>query len=98
MKGRTANKAEKLWMNRIVDLGCIVCQNEFNVFSPASVHHLDGKTKEGSHLLTIPLCFNHHQSGFNDENCVSRHPHKSSFEKRYGTEQELLKQCQELIN
>jgi hypothetical protein len=40
-------------------------------------------------LLTIPLCFNHHREGSDCSQYTSRHPHKSRFEERYGTELQL---------
>ena len=92
MKGRNPTKAEKEWMGKVADMGCIICLNEHHVFSPAAIHHIDGKTKEGAHLRILPLCWLHHQSGRNDIECVSRHPHKAEFERRYGTENELLEQ------
>ena len=98
MKGKSANKQEKAWMSAICELGCCVCRNELGLFSPAMPHHLSGRTKEGAHYQTIPLCFLHHQSGRNDPECVSVHPYKAEFEKRYGKQAELLKQVQGLIN
>ena len=90
LKGRTPNKDEKLWMDRIVNLGCIVCLHTFGVGSPAEVHHIDGKTKPGCHFLTIPLCFSHHREGVDTAMFTSRHPYKARFYERYGTELELL--------
>ena len=95
MKGRTPTKSERQWMNAICQIGCIVCRNEYGVFSPAVPHHMDGKTKEGAHLKTIPLCGAHHQTG---EGCISRHPYKARFEAEYGTEEELLEQCRDIIS
>lgn len=98
MKGKSANKQEKAWMSAICELGCICCYNEFKIFTPAMPHHLNGKTKKGAHYQTIPLCFQHHQSGRNDAECVSVHPHKAAFEKRYGTQENLLKLVRGLLN
>lgn len=98
MKGKAANNQEKAWMSAICELGCICCRNELGIFSPAMPHHLEGKTKEGAHYKTIPLCFQHHQSGKNDAQCVSVHPYKAQFEKRYGSQEDLLQQVQELVN
>jgi len=77
-------------MSAICEMGCIVCLEEMGLYSPAVPHHMDGKTKEGAHFKTIPLCYQHHQSGRYGTDCVSRHPYKAQFEKIYGTEQELL--------
>jgi len=95
MKGRTPTKAEKEWMNRISELGCIVCRNEFSIYSPACIHHIDGKTKEGTHFKTLPLCPGHHQHGGYG---VALHAGRAEWEKKYGTQADLLKQVQGLIN
>ena len=63
MKGRSANAVDKKWMDDITQLGCCVCHRQFNVFTEAEVHHIDGKTKEGAHLNSIPLCLRHHRAG-----------------------------------
>ena len=97
MKGRRPNICEKEWMDKISQLGCIVCLKHEDVYSPAEVHHISGKTKPGAHLLTLPLCFNHHREGSFNFLWVSRHPWKTEFEKRYGKEEELLKEVKELI-
>jgi len=98
MKGKSTNKAEKEWQSKVCDLGCIVCFNEHRVFSPPSPHHTNGRTKKGAHYEVIPLCYIHHQSDDNNPNYVSFHQNKSEFEKRYGTQAELLKQVRELLN
>jgi len=90
LKGRNANATDKKWMDDITQLGCCVCLREFAVHSPAEVHHIDGKTKEGAHLNSIALCYKHHRGGEDNPSFTSRHPFKKRFEKRYGTQQELL--------
>ena len=50
------------------------------------------------HLNTIGLCPGHHASGVKTAEFCSRHPWLREFEKRYGTEESLLKQTQGLIN
>ena len=58
MKGRQPNKQEKLWMDSISQVGCIVCKLLYDAYTPAEIHHIDGKTKKasedypGCHLLT----------------------------------------------
>ena len=44
------------------------------------------------HTFTIPLCFNHHRSGRNDAEVVSRDHNQRRFEARYGSEIYLLEQ------
>ena len=85
-------------MERITELGCCVCLREFRVHSPAEIHHINGKTKMGAHLQTLPLCFRHHRGGEDHDKYSSRHPYKFRFEKRYGTEEELLEWTREQIN
>tara|TARA_Y100000289_G_C3831139_1_gene103651 strand:- start:65 stop:364 length:300 start_codon:yes stop_codon:yes gene_type:complete len=98
MKGRTPTADEKRWMDAISQLGCIVCKRTMAVYTPAEIHHLEGKTSEGCHFKTIPLCYEHHRSGKDNILVTARHPHKFRFERRYGLERHLLEYCQELIN
>ena len=99
MKGRTANADEKAWMSKVADLGCIVCIKN-RIESPAEIHHLDGKTKEGAHFHTIGLCPRHHRLADNNpKKWISRHGDGvKAFEKEYGTETELLLRVVEFIN
>ncbi len=97
MQSRTPTKQEKLWMSKVAELGCIVCHEFYQVYSPAEVHHLDGKTKPLAHLKTIGLCYRHHREGVNNDMYVSRHPFLNEFEKRYGTQESLLEKTHELL-
>ena len=90
MKGRTPTAEEKRHMSAVADLGCIVCLMNHGVKSPAEIHHIDGKTKPGAHYHVIPLCYLHHRGGEDCDEYTSRHPHKKRFERRYGTELDLL--------
>ena len=90
--GTLLTKEEIAWFKAISDLGCIVCRLN-DIYSPADIHHILRSGRRQTHLETIPLCFTHHRSGLNNAVAVSRHPHKREFEKRYGTENELFKQC-----
>jgi len=96
MKGRTPTKAEKEWMDEISQIGCIVCIRAFGCVSPASPHHVEGRTKEGAHFKTIPLCGAHHQTG--GEGTAFHATGKKTWQAKYGTQEQLLKQCQEIIN
>lgn len=97
IKGRTPNAAEATHMNRVQELGCICCRIERGLFTPAEIHHIDGKTKPGAHLYVLPLCYFHHRAGLCTDDVVSRHPYKKRFEQRYGTEQELHNAVAELL-
>ena len=92
------NKAEKGWMAAVADLGCIVCLNEGYGFVPCCVHHLLSGGQRIGHLQTIGLCPSHHSSGVKTAEFCSRHPWVREFEKRYGTEENLLKQTQLILN
>lgn len=101
MKGRTPNSTEKRWMNDCRELGCIVCIVYLETFTPPAIHHIDGKTKPGSHLLSIPLCDKHHQHSDNakPKRWISRHGDgRAAFEKEYAAESELLEITRTRIN
>lgn len=104
MKGRPLNAEERRWMNDICNLdpvGCVVCWIFNGVTTPAAPHHIDGKTKMGVHLLTIPLCPKHHQEKDNQSppRWISRHGDgRRAFEAAYGTEADLLEFIQKLVN
>lgn len=97
MKGRTPTVAESKHMNAVASYGCIVCYLFHGVYSPAAIHHIDGKTKPGAHFKVLGLCGLHHQGGKDCTEYTSRHPYKARFKARYGTEQELLEKTNELI-
>ena len=85
-----AKKPNKLERERLATIGnmpcyaCFIDGRETN----AEVHHIRSQTGLGlrpSHFATIPLCGFHHRYGK-----VSVHLGKKEFEKRYGTELEIL--------
>lgn len=88
---------EKNWLDAICMLGCIVCRNELLGRTPAEPHHLLRGGKRIDHFHTIPLCVSHHRAGICNGLFVSRHPYRREFERRYGTEQELLEQVRGLV-
>ena len=83
-------KEEQEWLDKIQNFGCVICQRTFRAFSPAEIHYIEGKEAIGSHFFTIPLCYAHHSAGEDNELFTSIHPHKKKFEKRYGSEYDLL--------
>ena len=97
MKGKPPTKKELAHMNKVRELGCIVCRNNGYLSSPAEIHHIEGKTKANSHFKVLPLCFEHHRKG-NRFRPISRHPYKKRFEDAYGTEEELLEQVNKLLD
>lgn len=96
MGERAKTKSDIAWMDAICQYGCIVCQNEFSLFSPCSPHHTDGRTKEDCHKKTIGLCGAHHQTG--GEGVAFHATGRKTWEAKYGTESELLAQLQEIIS
>lgn len=94
MKGRAPTADEERLMHAIGGLGCIACLKDGNVNPWISLHHIDGRTKPGAHLLVLPLCAGHHQAGTGeDKSMIAVHPDKARFEARYGTQHELLAEC-----
>lgn len=93
-KQRTVSAVERLLWGRLASLGCIACQKDGHYNSHVSIHHVDGRTKPGCHLLVLPLCAGHHQAGTGeDKSLIAVHPDKARFEARYGTQRELLAEC-----
>lgn len=87
---RAPTVAERAWMDAIVRYGCIACWIDGSGHRPAAVHHiLRGGVRLG-HLFTLPLCDPGHHQGGEALGLISRHPWKARFEKKYGTEIELL--------
>lgn len=95
LAGRVPIKEERIWLNRITQVGCIVCRCFLKVESPAEVHHLDGKVKPGAHLRSIPLCPNHHRHP--GRGWVSRANGKKAFEEAYLPEEDLLEITQSVV-
>jgi len=90
--------AEAKFQRAVRDLGCICCRIEGMGRSPASIHHIlsDGKRRKGE-MYVLPLCPMHHNLGRYDARCVSRHPWKTRFVRRYGSEESLLAKVKDLI-
>lgn len=95
LAGRTPSKEEQLWMDRIVQVGCVVCRIFKQVESPAEIHHLDGKTKPMAHARSLPLCPRHHR--ITGKDWVSRADGKKAFESEYMSEDDLLEVTQALV-
>ena len=94
-KQRAVAPAEKVLWDRLAALGCIACMKEGRYNPHVSIHHVDGRTKPGCHLLVLPLCAPHHQD--DGSGALAVHPWKARFEKRYGSQLELVAECMNLI-
>lgn len=88
LPGRTPTRAEKEWLDKCAQVGCIICLEWLGVQSPAEIHHIDGKTRPGAHFKTLPLCPRHHR--ITGQGYVSRADGKKLFESAYAAEKELL--------
>ncbi|VVD74692.1 Ref family recombination enhancement nuclease [Pandoraea commovens] len=89
---KRAKKAEREHMGVVAGLYCVVCRNLGYDESPAEVHHvrfLAGGGQRAEHADTIPLCPLHHRVGGYG---VAFHAGPAEFQRRYGTEAELLEQ------
>jgi len=95
LEGRTPTAEEKAWLLTVAQIPCIVCTHFHGVKdTPAEVHHLEGRTIDGAHLKTIPLCTRHHRQkdNFYPPRWASRHgDSRPIFERRYTSEDKLLK-------
>lgn len=93
-----ATKAEKEHYRRLVDYGCIACRNEFNVYSEPEIHHIRsgmGTSQRADWKRTLPLCPPHHRIG---RYGVAFHAGRKAWERKHGTEEDLLKQLRDDLN
>lgn len=74
----------KAHMQRVRELGCILCRHIGQEPSPASAHHI-GDSAERSDFLTIPLCHEHHQGATGFHGLGER-----EFNRRYRTSEIAL--------
>lgn len=85
-------KAEQEHLARVAALGCIVCKNFGYEDTPAEIHHCSkgtGLAVRADNFHVIPLCRLHHRDGGHG---VAVHAGRRTWEKNYGTEEELLAQ------
>lgn len=95
MRKRSATAAEKRHLARLVDHGCIVCLNEFGVWSHPEIHHpraLGSMGKKAEHKDALPLCPRHHRTGGHG---VALHAGQKTWESNFGSELDLLAQLRE---
>ena len=91
------SREETRYMGACKRLGCTVCIIEGFGPSPCDFHHMLRNGKRIGHLMGFGLCSSHHSAGVNTPACVSRHPWKAAFERRYGSEASLLQKTRELL-
>lgn len=98
-KERSRTPAEMVLHDRLAnEIGCIACVKDGRRNTHVSIHHVDGRTKPGCHLLVLPLCAGHHQDGTGeDKTLIAVHPWKARFEKRYGQQLALVDECMTIL-
>ena len=82
--------AERAYMSRVADLGCILCLKLGTPGTPSELHHPrtgTGAGRKASNMDVIPLCPLHHRLGNEGLHVMGR----KAFERHHGvTELELL--------
>lgn len=96
---RSVTAKEKTYWNRLsTEVGCIACRIDGRLNHYVSIHHVDGRTKPGCHMLVLPLCAQHHQQDDSDVlERVAVHPNKATFEMLYGPQERLMEMCREIL-
>ncbi len=96
---RAVTADEKILWSQLAALGCCACMKDGRYNPHVSIHHIDGRTKEGCHKLVLPLCAPHHQQDDTDPaSRVAVHPWVNRFERRYGSQTDLLAECMALLS
>lgn len=89
---------EKVIWSKLAALGCVACRADGNFNPHVSIHHVDGRTKPGCHMLVLALCSGHHQASTGeDKTLLAIHPWKARWEKRYGSQMDLVAENMKLI-
>ena len=83
---KRATKAERDHMNDVAGLMCLICGR------PAEIHHVRHGGKR-NHSKCFPLCFDHHRGGGYG---VAIHDGLETWERNFGTEQEMLAKVEEM--
>jgi len=86
-------KREREHLQKVQDLGCIVCIRLGYYGTPAEIHHVKRFGAKRDHFHVIPLCPHHHRTS-NE----SYHLNPLWFTEQFGTQQELLEETMRLIN
>jgi hypothetical protein len=82
--------AERQHIAKVVAQGCIACRILGYQDTPSEVHHIRagmGSGQRNTNYNVLPLCHKHHRTGGHG---VAFHAGKKAFEKKFGTELELL--------
>lgn len=98
MKGRAPTASQKRYHDALCRIvGCIACRKDGNHNPTVSIHHVDGRTRDGAHWNVLPLCAGHHQDGTGIPGLNAVHPYKARFEREYGRQSDLIAECREIV-
>jgi hypothetical protein len=96
-------KAEKEYIKKVAELGCIVCLLFLGEETEPNIHHIRsgmGMAMRNDNYNILPLCKCHHQEGDGTQRWLGQwgfHKNQTKFEENYGTEKELLAKVQSMI-
>ena len=91
------NREERDYQRDVREIGCICCLISLNVRSDCDIHHILSGGKRIGEMHVLGLCPSHHRSGLNNDVVTSRHPWRTAFQARYGTEEQLMARTQALV-
>ncbi|CAI1770997.1 Uncharacterised protein [Serratia quinivorans] len=85
-------KADREYLNKLAELGCVACFIQAGVWgTPGEIHHTragQGMSQRSAHKKAICLCVGHHRGGVKGKHAIHAEPRR--FTQEYGTEQDLL--------
>lgn len=87
---------EQQHLDKVAQLGCVVCRNMKFGKSPAECHHIrdgQGSGQRASDYETIPLCSPHHRTG--GPGIAFHATGREEWERMYGMERKLLNQVRQ---
>lgn len=96
-KPRTKDEIE--YHARVAELGCHLAVTGM-CGGRLEIHHKTGAgmARRASHYDVIPLCFNHHSAQTPLPFGHAVHKGTRSFEQRYGSQDDMIKMVQALLN
>ena len=81
----------KRHLSRLVALGCIVCGGAAEIHHPRGAAFETGTGLKADDRDALPLCHRHHRTGGYG---IAYHAGEKEWERRFGTQEELLAQVQ----
>ena len=94
------SKADLARYRKLVDYGCVCC-NELGIYTPPDMHHVLSGGRRMGNKFTIPLCPYHHRGvkayWVDAKDGPSLADGSKPFEKRWGTQAQLLERVNKAI-